>query len=247
MKLTKEQIQILLDGKLEENSFYLQGQLERKQYTDINKVLETIWLKWNRWKKAHIADITWEELKESIEYICDTGEVETLQETVKKFQYFPTPENLASYVVELANIQDKDFILEPSAWQGAIINKIKNWVWYITAIEINKDNYNILQNKVEFEVLNMDFLEYSTKKFNKIIMNPPFSKNKDVKHILHAYSLLKKWGRLVSIASSMIQHKETKLHEELKCLNPEYIEIDAGTFKDSGTMVNTVIVVLDKL
>jgi hypothetical protein len=48
MKLTQEQINILSQGKIEENRFYLQGQLDRKQYTSINEVLETIGLKWNR-------------------------------------------------------------------------------------------------------------------------------------------------------------------------------------------------------
>jgi hypothetical protein len=48
MKLTTEQIEILKDGKIEENRFYLQGQLDRKQYTSINEVLEIIGLKWNR-------------------------------------------------------------------------------------------------------------------------------------------------------------------------------------------------------
>lgn len=51
MKLTNEQINILKDWKIEENRFYLQGQLDRKQYMSINEVLETIGLKWNRWKK----------------------------------------------------------------------------------------------------------------------------------------------------------------------------------------------------
>jgi 16S rRNA G1207 methylase RsmC len=35
-----------------------------------------------------------------------------------------------------------------------------------------------------------DFLNFESMRFNKFIMNPPFSKSQDVKHILKAYSLL---------------------------------------------------------
>jgi len=48
MILTPEQIRILQEGKIEENRFYLQSQLDRKQYLNINEVLETIGLKWTK-------------------------------------------------------------------------------------------------------------------------------------------------------------------------------------------------------
>jgi type I restriction-modification system DNA methylase subunit len=116
MKLTEGQIEILQNGKIEENRFYLQGQLDRKAYVDINKVLETIGLKWNRGKKAHIVeDMSEEELKSAIQDICETGEVETLQETIKKFQFYPTPKEVAEYLVELAEIKADEKVLEPSA------------------------------------------------------------------------------------------------------------------------------------
>jgi 16S rRNA G1207 methylase RsmC len=82
--------------------------------------------------------------------------------------------------------------------------------------------------------------------FNKIVANPPFSKNQDVKHILHMYELLEEWGRIVSIASSMIQHKQTKLHDELRALSPEFIEVEEWAFEESGTMVRTCIVIINK-
>jgi len=249
MKLTQEQIKILKDWKLDENIFFLQGQLDRKQYTDINKVLETIGLKWNRGKKAHIADITWGELQDAIQDICDTGEVETLQETIKKFQFFPTPSELADYIVELADIWENDEILEPSAGDGAIVKKIIDYVRgmpvKIYANEIHRERYLELKNIID-HVSQEDFLKFKDIRFNKIIMNPPFSKNQDIKHILHAYSLLEEWGRVVSIASASIQSRNWKLYDKLKELNPEFLEVPAWSFKESGTMVNTVILILNK-
>lgn len=60
------------------------------------------------------------------------------------------------------------------------------------------------------------------------------------------YKYLKDWWRLVSIASSSIQTRQGKLYDELRELNPEFIEIGYWAFKDSGTMVNSVIVVINK-
>jgi hypothetical protein len=42
MKLTIDQISILQSGKIDDNKFYLQGKIDRKQYVNINEVLETI-------------------------------------------------------------------------------------------------------------------------------------------------------------------------------------------------------------
>lgn len=77
-------------------------------------------------------------------------------------------------------------------------------------------------------------------------MNPPFTKSQDVKHILKAYSLLKDGGRLVSLASASITTREGTVYDELRSLNPEFIDVEDGAFKESGTMVNTVIVIINK-
>jgi hypothetical protein len=67
--------------------------------------LETIGLKRNRKEKAHIAECSSEELVQAIEDIIETGEVETLKETIKKFQFYETPQEVAEYLVELAEIK----------------------------------------------------------------------------------------------------------------------------------------------
>lgn len=84
-------------------------------------------------------------------------------------------------------------------------------------------------------------MEYKMRGFDRIIMNPPFSNSQDAKHILHAYSLLKDGGTLVSVASSSIQTREGKVYDELRELPIEWFEVNSGAFKESGTMVNTVI------
>ena len=248
MKLTNEQVQILKDCKIEENRIYLQWQLDRKQYVSINEVLETIWAKWNRWKKAHIVEwMTQEDIENAFEDIFQTGEVETLKETIKKFQFYPTPKEVAEYLVELAEIKKSDNILEPSAGLGDIANLIIEQDFNAFELcELDSIKCEELRNRW-YRVYECDFLSFCPDyRYSKIIANPPFSKSQDVKHILHMYKLLSEWGRIVSIASSSIKTREWKLYDELRALNPEFIELPEWSFKEIGTMVNTVIVLICK-
>lgn len=203
-------------------------------------------------------------MQEVFEEILEAWEVETLKETIKKFQFYETPKEVAEYLVELAEIQEFDYILEPSAWQGAIlkaITKKNRHLKYIDifAVELNIDNIKVLKDNFCIrQILNQDFLWFTSTKINEnwrlidlnkfdiCIANPPFSKSQDVKHILHMYELLKDWWRIVSIASASIQTRQWKLYDELKLLNPEFLELPEWSFKESWTMVNSCIVVINK-
>jgi len=249
MKLTDTQIQIFKDAQIEWNKFYLQWQLDRKQYTSINEVLETIGLKRSRKEKAHIADCSSDDLVQAIDDIIETGEVETLKETIKKFQFYETPQEVAEYLVDLAEIQPSDVVLEPSAWHGAIADCIlgKEFAWLCT-FEIDPKKVEVLNSKWYHNVNNVDFLlsEWHWSWYNKIIANPPFSKSQDVKHILKMYECLSDWGRLVSVASSSIKTRQGALYDKLRELNPIYYELPNWSFKESGTMVNTIIVEINR-
>jgi hypothetical protein len=99
----------------------------------------------------------------------------------------------------------------------------------------------------KMNVYQWDFLEVPNfVNIDKIIANPPFSKSQDVKHILKMYDCLDKWGRIVSIASTSIKTRSGKIYDDFRELRPDFIEIEDGAFKDSGTMVNSVIVIINK-
>lgn len=89
-----------------------------------------------------------------------------------------------------------------------------------------------------------DFLEIKRNKDfpppqRKVILNPPYTKNQDIKHVLHA---LENWlapgGRIVAIMPD-------KPHPKLDKYNPVEYKLGAGAFKQSGTNVATKIVVID--
>ena len=114
---------------------------------------------------------------------------------------------------------------------------------------VELDSANVPALRKEFprsEILEKDFMAFSGRKFDAIVMNPPFSKSQDAKHILHAYSLLSPGGKLVSAASSAVKNREGAAYAKLRSLSPKFLELPAGSFREFGTMVNTVVVVLEK-
>ena len=80
-------------------------------------------------------------------------------------------------------------------------------------------------------------------------MNPPFAKQQDIEHVTHAFRCLKPAGRLVSVMSAGVVFRETKLAREFRAFMEKrggYERNPEGSFKVSGTNVNTVTVWLDK-
>lgn len=173
----------------------------------------------------------------------------------KKFQFFPTPRILAEKLVELAELNESHTVLEPSAGQGAIANLIKRDKYgsrACTVIELMDQNIKALQRQGYF-VHEGDFLSYNPEglgKFDRIVANPPFTKNQDIDHIRHMYRFLKEGGRLVSMASKSwvtgSQKKQKEFRQWLASVSTEIIDVDAGEFKESGTMVSSSIVIIEK-
>ncbi len=168
----------------------------------------------------------------------------------KKFQFFPTPEPLAKRMVEMADIQDDDYILEPSAGQGSIAGLLP--MKHLFLVELNPDNTAILLGD-GYKVKEADFLTLTAEKFgtvDKIVANPPFTKNQDVDHIRHMYSLLNPKGRIVTIASCSwlqgSQKKQVAFREWLDEIGATIEELPAGTFKESGTQIPTTLITIDK-
>lgn len=159
--------------------------------------------------------------------------------------FFPTPANLAAQIVELADIQEGETVLEPSAGLGHLADEIKAQVNNeLQCIEYNSRLAEALILK-GYNVINEDFLSH-TAKYDKIVMNPPFENGQDIKHVVHAFNLLNKGGRVVAIMANNKHRYEDFLGivntfgtmEE----NPD--NSFASAFRPTG--VSTITVILDK-
>lgn len=165
-------------------------------------------------------------------------------EVVVAPQLFPTPQDIAEKMVEYADIRPDDRVLEPSAGTGNLIKAIGNQPDKI-AVEINEElGKRLMNGGISGTHLYIgDFLSFNGElgTFDKVIMNPPFEKGADIKHIKHAFGMLKDGGKLVAICANGPRQQAA-----FKDIATHWEDLPEGSFKNQGTNVNTALMVLDK-
>lgn len=152
----------------------------------------------------------------------------------KSHQFYPTPERIADDAVSMLDIQPDDDCLEPSAGQGALASLMPQA--QTTCVEISKLHADILQAK-GFNTICGDFISFSAttdKRFNKVLMNPPFSEGRALSHLKAAASLVKPAGCIVAILPASFKNKDV-----LPGWNQEWSSVYSNEF--AGTSVSVVI------
>ncbi|KNY16930.1 hypothetical protein AKG11_11455 [Shinella sp. SUS2] len=83
----------------------------------------------------------------------------------------------------------------------------------------------------------------------RLLANPPFVKQDDIRHVMHAFKFLKSGGRLVAIVSASVMFRDNKLttafREFVSANGGGMKRLPDGSFKSSGTGVNTCIVTVN--
>jgi tRNA G10 N-methylase Trm11 len=158
-------------------------------------------------------------------------------------QLYPTPVHLAQRMVEMADIVPGQRVLEPSAGTGRLLEQLPEGC-DVLAIEINATLCSNLRSRFsQFGVLQGDFLNLGAYalggEFDAVVMNPPFVNGEDIRHIKHAVSLTKPGGVVVALCAG-----GPRQERELKDLCEFWQRLPEGTFKETGTMVNTVLMVI---
>ncbi len=168
-------------------------------------------------------------------------------------QFFPTPPDLAQRMVDLAGIEPGMSVLEPSAGTGRIADAILDKAGtHPDCVEAVGSMRELLRDKGHVVLDDTDFLKLTGEHglYDRILMNPPFSKGRDVEHVHHAFSLLKPGGRLVAIVSEHPFFADDWPSQVFRAFFDEFggasIDLDADTFRQSGTSVKTRLVVIDK-
>lgn len=156
-------------------------------------------------------------------------------------QLFPTPGPLAARMVDLAEIAPGHTVLEPSAGTGALLDAVRAAGFFtaaVTAVEINEGLADRLRLRFD-DVKQADFLACDRLgTFDRVLMNPPFEHGADIKHVLHARSLLNPGGRLVAICAGGPRQEAV-----LRPLAATWEELPAGTF--AGTGVRAVLLTIE--
>jgi predicted RNA methylase len=190
----------------------------------------------------------------------------------KNLGFYQTPPELAARVIELAGIAGGHRVLEPSAGTGALISAaLKSLARtgkgigpllarafdleevggpvQIVAVELDpKRAAGLMGSHPWIRVVPGDFLSIEPEQlgeFDRIVMNPPFDRGRDLDHVAHALRFLKPGGTLVSITSASARYSSTsrgsEFRKRLESLPHRWADLPPGSFKDAGTMVNTCL------
>jgi predicted RNA methylase len=252
VKITAEVASILDRCQCRENKLFLPPeQLDRRVYIEVNKVLQAMGGKWNGGKvRAHVFD---DDPASAVSDAIASGQV---TDRKQELQFFQTPPKVAALLVSVADVKKDHRILEPSAGGGAIVRSIFERLGRVQVNVCEIDEKNRQRLIKEFDdavfVAAFDFLNLSPLNvgYDRIIANPPFSRQQDIDHVTHMYECLEPGGRLVSVMSAAVMfrtNRKTVDFRELVEREGGAIEpLPEGSFKSSGTDVNTCVVRIDK-
>ncbi|KON87374.1 DNA methyltransferase [Sporosarcina globispora] len=166
--------------------------------------------------------------------------------------FFPTPIKLIHKMLSKIDFRTIKTVLEPSAGKGDLVEAItkkfdysqnrhyNNKKYDIDTIELDNNLQYILQGK-KLRLVHDDYLTYNTyKKYDAIIMNPPFS-NGD-KHLLKAIEMQQSGGKIVcllnaetlknpysNIRKELIKQLQ-KYNAEVEYLENTFLEAERKTF-----------------
>lgn len=248
MKLTDDILAVLTERpEIDGNRLVLTGpRMDPKLYQLVNEVLEAVGGRWTTSVQAHVFPV---DAAEAIAPVLETGQVVTLREKRQQAQYFPTPAAVVERLIELADLQPGMEALEPSAGSGAIATTAAASGAVVDCIERDPGYAAVLADTgVARTVQVADFLTAPTEaRYDRVLMNPPFTKGADIAHVEHALRFLKPDGLLVSVMSWAVTCQTNKTAQFRALVEARGGTVEAvteGAFRESGTDVPTVIVTI---
>lgn len=167
--------------------------------------------------------------------------------------FYPTPEKLIFKMLNSIDKSKVSSILEPSAGKGNIVDILLNFSSMknvsVDCIEKDKELQNFLKGK-GYRVIFDDFLNLQTrKKYDLIIMNPPFSNGE--KHLLKAIELMQYGGQIVCLLNAetinnicSVYRQDLKIKLEELNANIEFIE-DAFLQAERKTAVKVALITIN--
>lgn len=246
MQVANDVLTVLSAARAEENRVTLVGQLDRALYMRVNKVLEAAGGKWDRKAQAHVFGAP---AADRIDEIILSGSVVVPKD---EFNFFPSPPAVVARLMEMAKIERGMRVLEPSAGQGALAWACAAEGALVDCYEIQQGNAFHIAMAAPHEMgrtVTADFLTVVPDPvYDRVVMNPPFLKQADIKHVTHALKFLRPGGLLVAVMSAGVTFRSdartSDFRELVEHCGGRIEALPQNSFKSSGTGVNTVIAVI---
>lgn len=177
----------------------------------------------------------------------------------RNFGLFESPEGVVAAVMERAGRLSGLDVLEPSAGRGRLADAARALGANVQCVEIQHGLSAELRQKGH-RVKEGDFLQMKPADiglFDVVVMNPPFDRGRDCDHVRHALQFVKPGGRLVSVMSASSAVSEGSRAASFRALvdkidpptrwdNRKWQDLPEGSFRESGTMVNTCTLLIRK-
>jgi hypothetical protein len=180
------------------------------------------------------------------------------------FGFYPTPAAAAQRVLRNSPIWHRSKeterlnILEPSAGTGNLAlacypDYEREWDLeryrldhIVDCIEIQPHLIPDLKAKKLGRVINADFMQIepeTTGLYDLIVMNPPFDRERDIDHVVHALKFLKPDGQLIAIMSAGTEFRQTNksiaFRKLMEDMGARWEDLPPNSFSEVGTNVNT--------
>lgn len=169
----------------------------------------------------------------------------------KNYAFFPTPSAAVDLVLDKVPFYregDQSLrLLEPSAGTGALSEPMVHNGAIVDVVDVHPERAAALRAMGLYaKVMATDFLLVKPdEKYDGVVMNPPFDRERDIDHVMHALKFLKPDGFLVAVMSAGTEFRETKKAKAFRALmekmKARWTDLPPGSFSSVGTNINTVI------
>ncbi|PRX66185.1 uncharacterized protein DUF3560 [Nonomuraea fuscirosea] len=176
-----------------------------------------------------------------------------LPEVPRDSEAFFSPPAVVARILDAAGLEPGMVVLEPSAGAGAIAKAAAAAGCEVHCIkrypQLSKD---LLDVPGIVGLTTGDFLQAAPShfpdRFDRVLMNPPFSRGQDIAHVVHALQFVKPGGRLVAVMGAGITFSQVKAAQDFRQLvedwEGEIIPLPKDAFAAAGLSVLTVAVVI---
>lgn len=248
---------ILRDSTCDGDVLTLPAQLHRLDYVAVNKAITALGGRWVR-GRGHVFD---RPVKPMLDEMLET---EIVPRT-NVLDFFPTPVAVVDRMIGAVAFRSDNHVLEPSAGDGAIVGRLlerkPDKSLRVTVVEKDPTRFDRALTQAslarEWEGHCGDFLEYEPdEQFDVVLMNPPFTSEADpvawMGHVTKAMSHLRYDGVLVAIVPNGAKFRTDKKHTAFRAVldedwHHEFEDLPADSFAESGTGVNALMLVAQRL
>lgn len=242
MKINDDVLDVLRRSRVTGDQLELPYALERALYVRVAKVLEAAGAKWNRKAGRHIFQEPAEDL------VADMLTTRTVLDAKRELGYFPSPVLVVARLMELADVERGMLCLEPSAGNGAIALALVKAGAEVDCVEVDPKRGAFLF-ETGLSVTIADFLQVEPTTndvhrphYDRVVMNPPFMRGSDARHVTHALKFVKPGGLVVSVMSAGFEYRQDRVTAALRERAAHWEPLPDDSFIGYGTSVRTVVV-----